>query len=331
MNEQIAFVASTLPVQFIYKKRDELNINKIIISAKMFEESYKYLQDKLPFVKLSVVPNNLIIHFCYLAYRITLAKLTTKEIIFFHECGWPIFDLLVKVIKPKGLYSPQVKLTSFSAVIDEKKEPQRGFKKNLFKWIFKKYFMLYKGKEDGGENYYYVWSARNYPASIKVSNGHYSFIATEGKIPDKAEKRILFLLGREPVQDDRLISIFDSIGKIAQKKGYEIVIKDHPRPAARLNFKPDGCRIIDPAQPVELLDEVFDYVVGVASTGLIAFPNKAISVINLLDEMSPTDKEKRISHLVNLSGKDKLIFLNSTEEFESYLICDVKGIHASDG
>lgn len=320
-NKQIAFIASTLPVQFIYKNRNELNIEEIIIVSKTFEESYMFLQDKMPLVKLSIVPTYLIFQVCYLAYKIIFVRLAAKEIIFFHECCWPIFDLLVKFIKPRGLYCPQVKMTSFSPVMEDEQKQLCGFKEIFSTWLLKKYFILYKAKKDGGEGYDYFWSMRNYPLSIIISNEYYSFVVKDKKTLDKINKKILFLIGREPVQDDSLCFIFNSLCIIAKSHGFAIAIKDHPRPAARINFKPDGCRIINPAQPVELLEEDFEFVVGVASTGLLAFPGKAISVINLLAEMSQEDKEKRISHLQNLPGWDRLIFLNKIEEFESILFC----------
>ena len=46
------------------------------------------------------------------------SKIQSKNIYFFHECSWPFFDLLIKIINPNGHYIPQVSMNAFE-IIDE--------------------------------------------------------------------------------------------------------------------------------------------------------------------------------------------------------------------
>jgi len=330
--KRIAFVASTLPIQFIIK--NDLNIEEIFIALKSLKEPYKFLSNKIPKVKMFLIPENIFLHSLFLLYKIFLARLFSQEILFFHECCWPIFDLFVKIMKPKGVYCPQVTMSSFSPVLFDDLKLKSRTKELIAKYVFMKYFILYRVKDDGGKKYNYVWALRKYPSSIKTLPTTYSFTVkgktSIGKSDDvkiEQNKRILFLTGREPVRDNSISCLYEMLCKIAQINGYRVALKDHPNPTSRINLKLDDCEIINPAQPAELLEESFDFIVGVASTALLAFQGKAISIINLLTEMSIEEKRKRYSHLLNLPGGNKIISIKTLEEFEAILMDSQKVLH----
>jgi hypothetical protein len=54
--------------------------------------------------------------------------------------------------------------------------------------------------------------------------------------------------------------------------------------------------------PLELLEDDFTLALGVASTGLVHFGNRAISIIKLLPAGEEGASSRRIAHLVSILG-----------------------------
>ena len=105
-----AFVASTLPALFLLNNIEHNKITKIIIRKKIHYNSYLYIKKKFPNIELQLIEENLIKEIIYFSLILLKIKIKKDEIIFFHECCWPILDILIILIKPNGLFVPQIQL-----------------------------------------------------------------------------------------------------------------------------------------------------------------------------------------------------------------------------
>ena len=63
MSKNIAFVASTMPVQWLNNNLVVCKIDEIIIASGEIYESYKFLNNEYKNLRLSVLPTNLILKF----------------------------------------------------------------------------------------------------------------------------------------------------------------------------------------------------------------------------------------------------------------------------
>ena len=111
---------------------------------------------------------------------------------------------------------------------------------------------------------------------------------------------MLLIISRDIVPDDVLRLTFERVASVLCDIGYQIIIKDHPRPEARLNILEERANILDPEIPIEALDwDSFDILIGLASTALSILPQKInpISIIKLLPEEYQNELQQRLNHL----------------------------------
>lgn len=107
----IAFVASTLPAKVVINQINEGLIRKIYTSTESLKKSYEIFLSTKKEVEIENVSDVNFIKRGVLLYRIIKKEKSNKNLIYiYHECCWPWLDILLKFIKPKGYYMPQVKL-----------------------------------------------------------------------------------------------------------------------------------------------------------------------------------------------------------------------------
>jgi hypothetical protein len=160
------------------------------------------------------------------------------------------------------------------------------------------WFQYYRGDLDNNEGHFYVQTVKAYPASItthEVSESSSILAATRiGKPFDTGEKKVLLLCSRDVADDQAL--------------GVTCYLKDHPAIHARLNLLHESACVIDPAMPLELIEDDFMLAIGVASTGLLHFSTRAVSIIKLLSHGEDDASMRRIAHLANMPGGDVVRF-----------------------
>jgi hypothetical protein len=322
----IAFVGSTLPVRYLLENIQKERIGELIVSSVIFLNSYQHLQTLLPSLKISVQPKRYSFRLFYLAYLIVLAKILRRKIYIFHECCWPMLDLIIRLIAPKGYFIPIANLGSFIKL----SHAEFGLYLNqmsisiIGQIIQKRFFEMYKHKADGGDGWVHVLVCKHYPSSITVlkhlginkSGTHKEGASAQAENPSM-QKSILFLIGREPVTDSYLSGLYSQLIAIAIENGYAVSIKDHPNKGARLNLEPEACTMIDPTIPAELLVLNYSIVVGVASASLASFRGRTISLLKMIKEMPSVDFEIRERYLRSISTE--ILFLDDVQDFAAFL------------
>lgn len=250
-------------------------------------------------------------------------KTEPQQVDFFHECCNPIFDVFVKLIKPAGDYYPQVTLTSFLRVDYADVRVTRLQKVIRFVGL-EGLFNYYRGDLDNNEGHFYVQAMKAYPASIaahEVSESCSILAATRtGKPLNTGEKKVLLLCGRDVADDLELKRLYSQVVELATSLGATCYLKDHPAMHARLNLLHDSACVIDPAIPLELIEDDFMLVIGVASTGLLHFSTRAVSIIKLLSHGEDDVSVRRIAHLASMPGGDIVQFPEDLEVLRGILI-----------
>ena len=315
--ETIAYVASTLPIALLDKKIAEWGVKKIILQGETHRASYVYLQQRHPAVRLKVLPISIPLGGIQLLIILLWIKLSRRRLIFFHECCCPVFDVLVTLVKPKGDYYPQVTLNSFVRVSStevEATKQQRIFRTfGLDTW-----FQYYRGDSDNNAGYFYVQVANTYPASIdkhEVAESSDTLSAARLERGRHAGgRKILLLLGQDVADTLELKKTYSRVIELATAQGFLCYIKDHPARTARLNLMHESVSTIDPQMPVELLEDDFSLIIGMASTGLLHFGARAVSIINLMSASEPSVSARRKAHLLSLKGSAVVSFPTSFEE-----------------
>jgi hypothetical protein len=299
-----AYVASTLPVAVLDKKIAEWGVSEVVLQGRTHLASYGYLQQRHPTVILKVLPASFVLGVIHLMGVLLWIKLSRRRLVFFHECCCPVFDVLVKVIKPVGDYYPQVTLNSFLRV-ESADVAATKLQKVILALGLEDWFQYYRGDLDNNEGYFFVQAAKSYPTSItihEVTESRAILLAGRvGGMSHGGEKKILLLCGRDVAEDLELKSIYSQVIELATSLGFTCYLKDHPAKHARLNLEHKNACMIDPAMPLELLEDNFKLAIGVASTGLLHFSSRGISVIKLLTVSTESVRERRIAHLDRLS------------------------------
>lgn len=317
-----AYVASTLPVAVLDKKIAEWGVREVVLQSKTHLASYVYLQQRHPEVILKVLPASFVLGVIHLMGVLLWIKLSRRRLVFFHECCCPVFDVLIKIIKPEGDYYPQVTLVSFLRV-ESADVTATKLQKVIRALGLEGLFHYYRGDLDNNEGYFFVQAAKAYPASItthEVTESRAILLATriEGGAHG-GEKKILLLCGRDVVDDLELKRIYSQVIEQAISLGFTCYLKDHPAQHARLNLLHENACMIDPAMPLELVEDDFTLAIGVASTGLLHFSTRAISIIKLLPLGEEGASIRRIAHLVSMPGGAAVQFPENLEELRGIL------------
>jgi len=316
-----AFVASTLPISVLHYMVDDWQVKRIILSHQKFLLPYRHLQALHPNIIIDICPSSELGRMCFLLYQILISRLIKRSTIFFHECCWEFFDILILFIRPKGLYFPQVSLNSFKQISNTTKI-KSGMIRLLRLTGILHYFNVYTKDRDGncGEVSYFL-SMKSYPRSIAIHSINFSRnIISQMKKKNNVVKtnKIIFLADRDNVSDNELTLVYLKIIQIAVSNNFDCYIKSHPNKVNHLCIEDNRVKILDHTIPIELINDDFRYAIGTGSTGLLHFGNRSISIIGVLSGMSKDNKNRRKAHLASIKGGEGIKFISSMNELEKY-------------
>lgn len=320
--KSICVVASTLPTAFIASQVDVLSIDKIIVMNRDLELSYQILKKKFPTIKIVRAPRNYLVRDLFFLSELIRSRLTGCMVIFFHECCLTSFDLLLMLIKPNGYYFPQVTMYGFKE-ISYAHFPKQKISTFLRTLGLVNRFRFYMCPPIGSGPAEYVISSKEYPKSIKCMDVSYSrtIVAAETEIlhDDSKDLLILFIIGKSFVDDKTQTRYFSSLIDVAYSNGYACHIKDHPNPIYRLNLMSNKAITLDPLIPSELLDFNYKYIVGLSSSALLSYGDRAFSLLDMIKEINSSDRELLFDHFEKASPGNSIKYPKSIEEFEVYL------------
>ena len=298
---KVFFVASTLPLKYILAN----NQNKktlIIVKNHEIHKSYQFLEKEKKNIELELLPKNFILRLLNIFFLIIYYKLKNIKFIFFHECCWPEFDIIVKIFNPKSFYIPIVKMSGFNKF--NNKFEQVGYKTilklKLFDFFFYNLFTIYYRKE---KKYTFYFSLKKYPYKVIVKK--FKILIKNIKVKNK---KILFVLSREFCDNSETVKIYKKISTIFKKKGYKTYFKDHPNENSRLNVNLSKITKINPNKPFELIENNFDYLVGCGSTPLSYKGSRSISIIRLIKSYKKREAKSRIDHMKSIYDGKKINF-----------------------
>lgn len=319
----IAFVASLLPASLIVEQGRELGIREIVVLNETHEQTYRHVADRLDGVQVSRLNPNPLLAALAVARRFIAARRRNHRVVFFHECCWPAFDLLIAAIKPRGAYFPQVFMSpGYERIELSDWQPAPGWKSRLRRLVLSPVihnFEIYRSPKLSGETGYgYYLSMRQYPETVDVhpvASRRSGPPATVAGSP--SPRSVLFVVGVESMPDDALRRVYARLIAAAQAGGYSVAIKDHP--IYGLGIDCDSCEHIDSKIPVELLGRDFDFAIGIASTGLLAAGRRKISIVRGLADMGVEIRQMRVDYLESLPGGADVEFVESLEDVEGLL------------
>jgi len=316
-----AFVASTLPALFLQEKAS-LDIVRVVTKS----PDLKYIYDKVSNtlnIQAVKTASNTPYGVLKLGYYLLVAKVTGVTIVFFHECCWPIFDILLSIIKPVAEYHPQVLLTQFKEIsFSEYLESESFLKFMVFKLLrYENRFRFFVADNDEGMTFKCL-SYRSYNKRVTIyrpyrQSHQYQNTRLSHNINIR-HRTILFLVGKDACSSEILISTFIRAINYCTDKGHRVLIKDHPSTSSRLNLEVSNVVNIDPDIPAELVYSDFDLVIGLATTALAYFGRRSISLINLL-ELPHNVRERRIANIKSLDKCESISFPNSWEELQKLI------------
>lgn len=319
-NSSFCIVASTLPIGFIAAQIEALGIERIYVLSREHERSYGSLRQQHPALEIVRLPSGLLLQSLSFVFLLARARLSHTRVIFFHECCLPILDLLLWAIRPRGIYYPQVTMSGFEEI-----DPEEFPRDKLFRLLqllrLTGCFRFYRSPSVGSNEVEHVVSIRAYPdtvVSMDVGYSRNAVLRCYSYCGAKTNK-ILFVAGKSFVADDRQAEIFGRLVTAAHAKGYVCHVKDHPNPVYRLNLDIEGAFVIDPLLPVELMEKDYHLAVGVSSTALLGFNERAVSLINMLEEMSQEDKLLCVKHFGDAFPDNKINYIRSFDEFGKLL------------
>ena len=323
MTKSICFAVSTLPASFIKLQADALGIKKVVVVSKPLLQSYATIRQKNPKIKLSLVPKGFLFLAAYLFFTIVLARITNTKIVFFHECCFPMFDILVKMIRPDGMFFPQVTMTGYERVSYED-FPRGKTEKLLSIFNLEDLFTYYRGSSVGSDGFDFALSSKSYPESIAVYDSFFSRdLLNANKTVKKLKRKIVFLVGKSMVLDVHQVDLYKELIRMSISLDFECYVKDHPNPKFRLNMDSDAVVVLDPLVPVEMIDDDFSVVVGTSSTGLLNFGDRAISLIDVISEITPEDVVYLKDHFYQVDPKNLINFIRNINDF-NHIISGIK-------
>ena len=320
-NGSFCIVASTLPVGFLVGQFESLRIKKIFVMSKDLEQSYLSLKErKDPSIDVVKVPAGILRQSIFFLFVLLQARLSGTSVVIFHECCLPILDLLLNWIKPSGYYLPQVTMSGWQE-IDFRQFPKGKMAAFLKVLGVTQRFKYYRSSPIGGNESEYVVSIKGYPRSIATMSVGFSreVLANCRSCGSRRTNKILFITGKSSASGDCQRKTYSALIEMAHAKGYVCHIKDHPNPAYRLDLSAEGAVTIDPLLPAELLESDYYLAVGVSSSALLSFDDRSVSLINLLDDMSPEDRHAYVRHFEGAMPGNKINYVRSADEFRALL------------
>jgi hypothetical protein len=316
--KSVVFVASALPIQLLSLYQKEWDVQTIVISDKLHLPSYNYLLKKNQQLKFKILSGNIILSITTLLIILLKIKISGKRVIFFHEAAWPWFDLFITFIKPAGLFLPQLSNLGRTQVNYESVASHSTFARML-KWFnLDRLFDIFLVFTNGGASINHFFSIKKYPESVISFNENYSrqlIIDKSKEFEGNCKRKILILSGKDWIADEIQIKAFLKIIEIALKYNFQCFIKDHPSIQGRLNLSHIKVQSIDPAIPVELIENDFAFAIGFATVGLLFFKDSAISIVDAVENIDENIRRLRKQHLTSLVGGEKVKFIKALDEF----------------
>lgn len=321
-NGNIAYVASTLPVGILRRRARDWQIGTVLVASPSLGKSYEYLTKECHHIHIIVLPQTQVRQLLALAYHIFVTRVLGRHIFFFHECCCLNFDIIIGFIKPKGSHFPQVTLNSFTRVTAPKWKSRKEWL--VFSLLRRtKCFVPYLRDLDDDQGTGVIWARAEYPTSIKrytVEDSHVLKATASPTLSEARTNNILFLLGSEVAQNSVMQNLYKQVIDYLSHHNLTLYAKDHPNPQSRLNLADARLIHVDPYKPVELLTEQFDFVIGAASTGLLLFGNRAISILRFEEMQNETTLRQRINHLLSMPGGDKVNLPRSIKELGTIIL-----------
>ncbi len=322
-----AFIASTLPALFLKKNLEVLKINKIVVSRKDLLNSFSFLLTEHQTLDIIVSPDKNTKSF--LRKQILSSS---DGVVIFHECGWFDLDLLLLEIKPRLEFYPQVTLETFkkfekedlrifSLILNCTKSLSISSLKLLFRALkYKDKFIYYSLPQDNNTRLGFEYSL-NHEKYLKFTNSIVQSIPSEelaqARKVENISKNIIVFTGTDIFATTQIEDIYNKVFRLIQKKGYQVIIKDHPNPAFRLNMSFKDSIQLEASLPFEILEIDYFLKIGIASTSLAYEAGKSISIIHLLGNDS--EIENRIKHLNSLPEGNKIKYPKSISALEDLL------------
>ncbi len=308
------FVASTLPIKYIFENNKSKKTLIIIKNRDVFE-SYKYLQKKRKNIKLKLLSKSFIVRIFQLINLIMYYKLKSIKFYFFHECCWPEFDLIIKIFNPISFHIPLVTMNGFKKLEDKSKKISllQKIKLLCFKLFFYNMFIVYYRKVNFVYSLYF--SIKKYPNKIEIKKFNQSKLNQKFK-----SKSILFLVSREFCDNFEVIKLYQKISNLFKSKGFKIFYKDHPNRNSRLNPKFINMNKINPNKPFELLEKKFDYLIGCGSTPLAYQGKRSICVIKMIKSYEKKKAKYRIDHIKSIYDGKNIFFPSTIKDLAKFVI-----------
>lgn len=305
----VAFVGSTLPAAILSGQIRSGEVKRVYVSHPKFLESYKILTE-VTGVHIDiedVSSESRIKRFTKLLKIVLHNKIKNNLIFIYHECCWPLLDLLVWLIRPRGVFMPQSDITFMYKPVENLKVFFQHMSvihamKNTILSLFFKYRSFENDTKDG---VMFLPTVRRYPLSIKTVIR--TEISSRGKTVTPPNKKLLIFSGSDCASSQEMIEIYKKIVSEAHSQGYKVAVKDHPNINVRLNLVIDGVETLNPAIPAEILEDNYTLVVGTASAAMATYGNRAASICRLLNSMGVEDKELRIKYLLSINPQARII------------------------
>lgn len=304
---KVAFVASTLPALFLKKNIIKLNLDYIVCGNSNLKLSYSFLTDINPRLNIIICDNRQKLNDFFKTYLL-------EKIVIFHECCWPDLDNLLIKRSEIVSYYPCVTLDSFEFVnnpfktlleslIISLKNLDLSFLVFIYHWVVNsRNYHLYKMRLDGfKDKYTYVVSLKHKKFNI-VRETNCIDCRSKSKTGNSnlKSREVIFVVATDVVSDQIQIDVFTALKMICDKKGLNVVVKNHPNVNFRLPV-PENWEMLPPNTPFEVLERRYLIKIGLFSTSLVYEPDKSISIVNLIGDVSP-EIQKRINHNISLIG-----------------------------
>ena len=319
----VAFVASALPARFIRAQTEELMITRIVCASRQLVEVFQYAIPSNISIELLSVPRfgGTLSSLWFLFREVRRAK----DIVIFHECCWVALDAIILLIQPRVTFFPHVSLAGFSQPPSSCAHDLSwlirhfGVVQSLLLLSRRSYFEFYDMPSDGGSGREAV-AALRYGRLRDIKLHTYDetarIIAALSPRSNSRGRVALIVCAREPVPDSTQFDLYREACDRLVECGYTIYLKDHPRKAARLNLSYSDAQVIPPHIPADLCDLGASVVVGICSSALAYYGEKAISLVRLLP-MSEADVQSRTAHLLFLPKGDEIKFVRNWAEYDN--------------
>ena len=329
--ENIAFIASTLPINFICQNFDKLRIKTIYVPSIKLLKSTQYINKISNHeIDIKLLPKRKLFQFFYLLNLFLKFKYKKCNVIFFHEIKWIVFDIAFFFIKPKYKFYPQVKLNAFITKEElliknsSYKYLVKIFLSNIF-YLFSKLMLLPKLKllfiqndncETGNISYRGSFSCQDYKKSEISSNS----ILKEKNL-ETFERKIIFLCGCDICSSKEQLKITEKIIEKFLSYGFKVDLKGHPNwDNIYPNLQNRKIIFLDKYIPFELIDvQQYQAIIGFGSTVLARYPQKSISLLYLIKSVSIELIEKKASHLKSFNSEFDCLYPKNESDLEKII------------